>query len=120
MGAGASIPTYLAMVGTTISVIGWAGLALTGNVSGLGVTPASGWAVCMAVVWSIAIACMSYALGTLRIPVSIIAPFTNSNCLVALVGGAIAFREWHQIDGPRALVGTLLVVTGASVVATAK
>lgn len=120
LGAGASIPTYVAIVGTTIGVLGWASMAVTGHTAGLGATPAVGWAACMGVVWSLAIACISYAMATLKIPVSIIAPFTNSNCVVALVGGALVFSEWHHINGPRALAGTLLVVAGASVVATAR
>jgi transporter family protein len=95
-------------------------MAVTGHAAGLGATPAVAWAACMGIAWSLAIACISYAMGTLKIPVSIIAPFTNSNCIVALVGGAVIFSEWHHINGPRALAGTLLVVAGASVVATAK
>jgi hypothetical protein len=120
LGAGASIPTYLAIVGTTIGALGWLSMAITGHAAGLGATSATAWAACMAVAWSLAIACMSYAMGTLKIPVSIIAPFTNSNCIVALAGGAIVFSEWNHINGPRALAGTLLVVAGATVVATAK
>ena len=120
LGAGASIPTYLGIVGTTIGVTGWASMAVTGNTDGLGATPAVAWAACMGIAWSLAIACISYAIGPLKIPVSIIAPFTNSNCIVALAGGAFVFSEWHHMNGHRALAGTLLVVAGASVVATAR
>jgi transporter family protein len=120
LGAGASIPTYLAIVGTTIGVMGWSSMAVTGHTAGLGATPAVGWAACMGIAWSLAIACIFYAMGTLKIPVSIIAPFTNSNCIVALAGGAVVFGEWQHVNGPRALLGTLLVVAGASVVAIAK
>lgn len=33
--AGASIPTYLAVIGTTIALIGWISMAITGKVGGL-------------------------------------------------------------------------------------
>jgi hypothetical protein len=70
--------------------------------------------------WSLAIACISCALGTLKIPVYIMGPFANSNCIVALVGGAVVFSVWQHINGSRALAGTLLIVAGASGFATAK
>jgi transporter family protein len=49
LGAGASIPTYLAIVGTTIGVMGWASMGVTGHTAGLGATPAVGWAACMGI-----------------------------------------------------------------------
>jgi hypothetical protein len=107
-------------MGTTIGVIGWASMAVTGHTAGLGATPAVAWAFCTGIAWSLAIACISCAMVTLKIPVSIIAPFTDSICIVALVGGAVVSSERHHINGLRALAGTLLVVAGASVVATVR
>jgi len=34
--AGASIPTYLAVIGTTIALVGWLSLAVTGQAVGCG------------------------------------------------------------------------------------
>jgi transporter family protein len=52
--AGASIPTYLAVIGTTIAAVGWISLAITGQVGGLRAPGAVGWAVAMALTWSAA------------------------------------------------------------------
>lgn len=48
--AEASIPTWLAMIGNTIAVVGWGSLVLTGQSGGL---PVSGAMVCSAMVSSI-------------------------------------------------------------------
>lgn len=60
------------------------------------------------------------AISTLGVPVSVIAPLTNANALVALAVSALAFREWATLNGPRVLAGTLFIVLGAVVVASAK
>jgi hypothetical protein len=70
LGAGASIPTDPAIVGTTIGMVGWVSVAITGHAAGLGATSATAWAACMALARSLAIACRFYAMGTLKIPVS--------------------------------------------------
>jgi hypothetical protein len=54
---------------------------------------AVGWAIGMAVTWSVAIACISYGFGTLKLPVAIVAPLTNANAMVAVAIGALAFGE---------------------------
>jgi hypothetical protein len=71
--AGASIPTYLAVIGTTIALVGWTSVALTGQAGGLRVSDAVGWAIAMALTWSAAIACISYGFGTLKLPVAVVA-----------------------------------------------
>jgi hypothetical protein len=47
------------MIGTTIALVGWISLALTGQFGGLRISGAVGWAVAMALTWSAAIACIS-------------------------------------------------------------
>ena len=118
--AGASIPTYLAVIGTTIALVGWISVALTGQASGLRVSGAVGWAIAMALTWSAAIACISYGFGTLKLPVAVVAPLTNANALVAVTVAALAFGEWRSLDVPMIVGGTLLICAGATLVSLAK
>jgi uncharacterized membrane protein len=78
------------------------------------------FAMLMGLAWATAIGSMAYAVSTLGVPVSIIAPLTNANALVALAASALMFREWGTLNGPRALAGAAFMVFGAIVVATAK
>jgi transporter family protein len=55
----------------------------------------------MGLAWTGAIGAMAYAVSSLGVPVSIIAPLTNSNALVALAVSALVFREWADLSGPR-------------------
>ena len=118
MREGSSVANYLAQVGAVVLAVGllatWAG---DGWVS----TPRA-WvfAALMGLAWATAIGAMAYAVSALNVPVSIISPLTNSNALVALAASAIVFSEWSDLDGPRVLAGTVLIVTGAVIVATAK
>lgn len=109
IGAGASIPTYLAVIGTTIALVGWSSLVLTGQSGGLRITAAVGSAVAMALAWSVAIACISYGFGVLKLPVAVVAPLTNANALVAVTVGALAFGEWRSLNLSMTTGGTLLI-----------
>ena len=77
------------------------------------------FAVLMGMAWATAIGFMAYAISTLGVPVSIIAPLTNANALVALAVSALVFREWGTLNARRVLAGTLFIVLGAVVVVTA-
>jgi hypothetical protein len=114
--AGASIPTYLAVIGTTVALVGWTSLVLTGQSGGLRISGAVGWAVAMALAWSAAIACISYGFGTLKLPVAVVAPLTNANALVAVTVGALAFGEWRSLNLSMTTGGTLLICVGATLV----
>lgn len=118
IGAGATIPTYLAVVGTTIATIGWSA-TLLGDGGAMNLK-ASLYAGMMGITWSTAIACIAYGFGVLKLPVSIVAPLTNSNGLVAVLVGAIAFAEWRQLSIPTVLVGTIMISAGATIVSLAK
>lgn len=120
IGADASIPTYLAVIGTTIALVGWISVVLTGQSAGLRVPGAVGWAIAMALAWSTAIACISYGFGTLKLPVSVVAPLTNSNAIVAVTVRALAFGEWRSLHLPMTVGGTLLICAGATLVSLAK
>ena len=114
--AGASIPTYLAVIGTTIALVGWGSLAITGQTGGLQISRAVGWAVAMGLTWSAAIACISYGFGVLKLPVAVVAPLTNANSLVAVTIGVLAFGEWRSLHLPMTASGTLLICVGATLV----
>ncbi len=118
IGAGATIPAYLAVVGTTIAAIGW-GATLLGPGGSIPLK-AGLFAALMAVTWSVAIGCIAYGFGALRLPVSIVAPLTNSNALVALLIGAIAFAEWRELNMTMVAAGTVLICAGATIVSLAK
>lgn len=68
----------------------------------------------MGTTWTLAIACMAYGMGGLRLPVSIIAPLTNSNALIAFLVGAMAISEWRNLNLPLVALGTLLICSGAT------
>ncbi|MCB8822891.1 hypothetical protein [Microvirga rosea] len=114
LGAGASIPLYLAVVGSVVGLIGWSMLLWTG-----GPTPSLRpilFAATMGATWAMAIACMAYGIGVLKLPVSIIAPLTNSNALVAVIVGAGVFAEWRSLNLSLVALGTVLICAGATVI----
>lgn len=114
LGACASIPLYLAIVCSVVAMSGWSALFWTGG-------PVSGdrpvlFAAAMGATWTMAIACMAYGMGVLKLPVSIIAPLTNSNALVAVLVGAMAFAGWRNVNLSLVALGTLLICAGATVI----
>jgi len=118
MREGSSIANYLMSVGIAVAAVGFAGTVI-----------GSGWvsqpraiffAVSMGLVWAGAIGSMAYAVSTLDIPLSILAPLTNANALVAVALAAIIFGEWQSLHLLKLISGTLLIVIGAGVVSTAK
>lgn len=118
MREGTSVPNYLVQVGGTVLCVG---LLATVAGSGWVMTPrAMMFASLMGVAWATAIGAMAYAVSTLGVPVSIIAPLTNSNALVALAISALVFQEWATLNGPRVMAGALLIAVGAGVVSTAR
>ena len=117
MRAGASVPSYLTCVGATVCLMGLLGVAIGGGwVGGARAAMASAG---MGLAWAVAVGSMAYGVSTLKIPVSVIAPLTNSNALVALALSAVAFGEWRDLDMARVLLGTGLIIAGATVVSSA-
>ena len=118
--AGASLPTYLAVTGTTVAMVGWISVALTGQAGRLRMSGGVGWAIAMALTWSAAIACISYGFGTLKLPAAVTPPLTNASALVAGAVAAVAFGEWRHLDVSMIVGGTLLISVGATLVSPAK
>lgn len=118
MREGSSIANYLVSVGISVLSVGIAGTVVgTGWVSQ---PRAIFFAATMGLVWAGAIGSMAYALSVLNIPLSILAPLTNANALVAVVLSAILFSEWQSLHLLKVISGTLLIVIGAGIVSTAK
>lgn len=118
--AGASIPTYLSVTGTTVALVGWGSLALTGQAGGLRISSAVGWAIAMALTWSAAIACITYGFGVLKLPVAVVASLTNANALVAVTVGALAFGEWRSLNLSMVGGGAALICAGATLISLSR
>ena len=118
LSAGASIPLYLAVVGSVVALLGWVAFIWTGGPT-LSVRPVL-LAAAMGTTWTLAIACMAYGMGVLKLPVSIIAPLTNSNALIAVLVGAVAFSEWRNLNLSLVALGTLLICAGATVISLSR
>lgn len=118
MREGSSIPNYLVAVGISVLSVG-----IAGTVVGAGwVSQARAifYAASMGLVWAGAIGSMAYAVTVLNIPLSILAPITNANALVAVALSAIVFGEWQSLHLLKVISGTMFIVIGAAIVSTAK
>lgn len=112
-----SIPTYITVVGATVLVVGIAAVAFTRNWE---ITSQSGWAaMTMGLVWSGASIAMAIGMTKMDLPVAIIAPLSNSNAIVAVLLSALLFNEWESLNVTKVLLGTGLIVVGASVISSA-
>ncbi|MDF3822321.1 hypothetical protein P3G55_20625 [Leptospira sp. 96542] len=116
--AGMSLPGYLVIVGFTISIYGTIFCYVSGN-NGFPIHSIF-FAIVMGVSWATAIFCMSYGLSVLKIPISIISPLTNTNALIAVILGALVFAEWKDLNMIKILIGTILIITGATIVSSAQ
>lgn len=61
---------------------------------------------------------LSYAILRLNAPISLIAPITVISTLVTVVTGFIVFKEYQSVAALRLMLGAVLVVAGAALVAT--
>ena len=59
---------------------------------------------------------MAYGMGALKLPVSTVAPLTNSNALITVLVGGVAFSEWRNLDLLLVVLGTVLICAGATVI----
>ena len=113
---GISLPIYLSIVGGTIMLCGLCGVFFASDRSVNWTS--TGWAMSMGATWALATYCMIYAVDELKLPVSVMAPLTNSNAIVAVIIGAIVFAEWKDLNMTKVSIGTVLTVIGATIVST--
>lgn len=118
MRAGISLPMYLLVVGAAVFTFGLVATFLTGARSVC--FESGGYAVLMGVAWAIGMYCMSYGISTLKLPVSVVVPLNNSNAIVAVLLSAVFFSEWKELNMTRVIVGTVLIMIGATVVSTSR
>ena len=76
-------------------------------------------AVATGIVWAVATACIAIAQARFRTPLVQLVPLFNMNTLVAVVLGLIIFAEWNAVRLPRLLIGSVLIVAGGTLVASA-
>ena len=114
---GISLPFFITIVGFTVFICGLIAIYLSKDY----ITSLSSinYAILMGISWSIAILCMSYSILKLNIPITIIAPITNSNVLVAVFLGAIIFSEFKYLEINKILVGTIFIIIGTVIISNA-
>lgn len=113
---GVQVGTYSFYVGVVLALsglimrqvfgeTGWAlsGLGLAG-LGGLGMALGTGG--------------LSYAIVKLDAPVSMIAPITVISTLITVVTGFLVFKEYEGVAAVRLMMGAVLVVAGAALVAS--
>lgn len=111
---GISISSHLTFVGAVVLAVGLVSAVVAGNWHS---NVQSGFASSgMGLVWSFAVIAMAYGMSTLNLPVSIVAPLSNSNAIVAVLLSALLFKEWQSLNVVKVLLGTCLIVVGASIV----
>lgn len=115
---GISIPFFITIIGFTVFVCGMIVLYFSKDYA-VSLTSTS-YATLMGITWSISILCMSYGISKLNVPISIIAPITNSNIIVAVFFGAIIFSEFKSLEINKILIGTFLITIGVIVISSTK
>lgn len=114
MKTGIGLPVYIICVGSTITLYGIIAYFLS-NTKDFVFSGAT-YAILMGIAWATSSLCMAYGVSTLKLPVAIVAPLSNSNAIVAVLLSAWIFAEWKDLDVTKVVVGTLLIVIGATVV----
>lgn len=108
---------YLILVGLAAALVG-----LLFYLVGPGETVAlrSGvYASLVGATWGIAAGLVAFALLRYRIPIAALVPLYNMNTLVAVVIGLVWFAEWKEVNAVKLVIGSLCIVVGGSLVATA-
>jgi transporter family protein len=102
-----------------VALLDWAAFIWTGRPI-LSVPPVP-LAAEMRTNWTLAIACTAYGMGVLKLPVSIIAPLTNSNALIAAVlVGAVAFSEWRNLNLSLVALSAPLICAGMTIISLSR
>lgn len=119
---GIGLAVYLIAVGVGV---GLAGIVFLIFASGMQV-PLTGstfkgfaYANLFGLLWGLATGFVAFGLIYYRVPISQLVPLYNMNTLVAVILALIVFSEWKDINAVKLLSGSLLVVLGGVVVASA-
>lgn len=108
---------YMAVLGLVVALTG--GLGMLVYRSGSWPAPAVGHALLAGLAYSLATALMSLALWRYGVPISKLAPILSCNVLVTVAIGALFLNEGAELNLVQLILGTLLIVGGAVLVARA-
>ena len=114
---GISISAYLVVVGLGVSIAGLGFYFFDNTVSFT--VKASGYAGIFGITWGIATGLVAYSLLHFNVPISQLVPLYNMNTLVAVLLALVIFSEWQELNVIKLLLGTVLIVVGAILVANA-
>lgn len=117
--AGATPGLLLVLVGAGTAVVGAVFMMLLPGPARPLRAGALLYSIATGLVWATAVGLVSTAISVYDTPLSKLVPVFNTNTLVAVVLGLVVFREWQEVQSPKLLVGTVLIIIGGSLAATA-
>ncbi len=71
------------------------------------------------ITWAIAAGLVAFALSKYDVPIAKLVPLYNMNTLVAVLIGLVVFAESKDLNTTRLVVGSVFIIAGGSLVATA-
>jgi transporter family protein len=114
--AGIAVGPFLITVGIATAVNGTALLFVIPDRS---VSLRSGsLAVLTGIIWAVAAGLVAFALIRFNAAISQLTPLFSISVLVTVLLGLVLFSEWREVNAPRLLEGSALVVLGALLVST--
>ena len=70
-------------------------------------------------VWAVATCLVAIGMTRFQAPISKLVPLYNMNTLVAVILGLLIFAEWKSVHSWQLLAGSVLIVIGGTLAATA-
>lgn len=114
---GISLGAYLVATGVGVIIVG-IGFYLFDHSFSFSIK--SGLYACaFGLTWGIASGLVAYTLLNFEVPIAQLVPLYNMNTLVAVILALVVFSEWKDLDMTKLLLGSVLVVSGAVLVANA-
>lgn len=115
--AGIGLGIYLLIIGLSIAAVGGVLFFFLPDrtvnwLSGL-------HAVGVGLTWGIGTASVGIALSIFRVPLSKLVPLYNMNTLIAVLLSLWLFAEWREVRGVQLLLGSVFIIAGGILVATA-
>jgi hypothetical protein len=80
---------------------------------------AAGWALLAGIAWAAGTGLVSLALARWGVPIAKLNPLYNTNTLLTVAVGLIAFGEWRQVNPWQLSAGALLILAGSILVSGA-
>ena len=81
--------------------------------------PSAGWGLLSGLAWAAGTGLVSLALSRWEIPISKLNPIYNTNTLLAVLFGLLAFGEWREVHSLQLVVGAVLILGGSLLVSGA-